>query len=183
MFPAILADGLSRGGLHRPRYKTFVTLSIVIPTSVGWLATRSHMPTSTEGNLRYSRRSIGEFHCAPPGPGSLPAVIMLHGAAIRGTADDQFHSMCAALADRGYFGEFLEYYDATDNTDSTTDQTEDFNAWFAAIHASIEALAKNPAVDPKRIAVMGFPRAPTWPLDVARCSRIRSPPSSNTTVA
>jgi len=81
---------------------------------------------------------------------------MLHGAAIRGTADDQFHSMCVMLADHGYYGVFLEYYDATDNTDSTTDEGEDFNAWFAAIHAGIDGLAKNPAVDPKRIAVMGF---------------------------
>ena len=81
---------------------------------------------------------------------------MLHGAAIRGTHNDQFQSICAALADHGYYSEFLEYYDATDNTDSTTDQAENFNAWFAAIHSSIDALAKNPAVDPKRIAVMGF---------------------------
>ena len=80
---------------------------------------------------------------------------MLHGAAIRGTSDDRFHQMCTMLADHGYYAEFLEYYDAADNTDSTAD-AEIFNAWLGAIHAGIEALGKNPAVDPKRIAVMGF---------------------------
>ncbi len=136
--------------------RTFIKVAIVIAAVALWLATRSHMPTSTESDLQYAGRPLAEFHCAPSGPGPHPAVVMLHGAALRGTADQQFHSMCAALAGHGYYGEFLEYYDATDNTDSTTDQTEDFNAWFAAIQASIEALAKNSAVDPKRIAVMGF---------------------------
>ena len=81
---------------------------------------------------------------------------MLHGAAIRGTGGEQFHAMCAMLADHGYYGEFLEYYDAADNTDSAIDEADDFQAWSAAIGAGVDALAKNPAVDPKRIALMGF---------------------------
>jgi carboxymethylenebutenolidase len=81
---------------------------------------------------------------------------MLHGAAVRGVGSDQFQTMCARLAEHGYYAEFIEYYDATENSDPTTDEAEDFRAWFGAIDAGIVALAKNPSIDPKRIAVMGF---------------------------
>ncbi len=64
--------------------------------------------------------------------------------------------MCTKLAARGYYTEFIEYYDATENSDPETNPSEDFRAWFAVLDSGIETLGKNPAVDPNRIAVMGF---------------------------
>ncbi len=64
--------------------------------------------------------------------------------------------MCAALADRGYYAEFIEYFDAIDNSDSTTDAIGNFGAWVEAIDSGIEALGQAPGIDPHRIAVMGF---------------------------
>jgi carboxymethylenebutenolidase len=135
---------------------TFFKASIVVLAAVLWIMTRSSGPPSIQGNLQLSGRPVGEFHCAPRGTGPYPVVIMLHGAAMRGTADDEFHAMCLKLANHGYYGQFIEYYDATENSDSTIDASENFEAWFGAIGAALDALDKNPAVDPKRIALMGF---------------------------
>ncbi len=137
-------------------WRRTIQVSIIVLAILVWIMTRSRAPHSIEGALQYSGRPIGEFHCVPKTPGPHPAVIMLHGAALRGTSDEQFRTMCAMLADHGYYGEFLEYYDAAENSDSTVDAPGNFEAWFAAIHAGIDALAKNPAVDPKRIALVGF---------------------------
>lgn len=134
-----------------------VAQAAVIALAVAiWLFTRSHAPHSIQSDLHYNGRPIEEFHCVPSSPGPHPAVIMLHGAANRGASNDQFVDMCSMLAAHGYYGEFIEYYDATDNTDSNPDARQNFDAWFGAIHAALDALAKNPAVDPKRIAIMGF---------------------------
>jgi dienelactone hydrolase len=121
-----------------------------------WLATRGPIERSSDDEFAFDARSIGEFHCAPPGPGRYPAVILLHGAGYRGMGHDDFAAMCSALADRGYYAEFIEYFDAAGNSDPTTDAMDNFRTWTAAIHSGIASLARNSAVDSKRIAVMGF---------------------------
>jgi dienelactone hydrolase len=50
----------------------------------------------------------------------------------------------------------IEYFDAAGNSDPTTDAMDNFRTWTAAIHSGIASLARNSAVDSKRIAVMGF---------------------------
>jgi carboxymethylenebutenolidase len=120
-----------------------------------WIASRSPVERSSDGEFGFDAQSIGEFHCAP-GAGRHPAVILLHGAGYRGLGHDDFEAMCSALADRGYYAEFIEYLDAGGNSDPTTDAMDNFRTWTTAIHAGITSLARNPAIDPKHIAVMGF---------------------------
>jgi dienelactone hydrolase len=127
-----------------------VTLAIAVVA-----LSRGRLLLSSDGEFSFNRKSIEEFHCSPGGS-HLPAVILLHGAGYRGTGTEEFERMCAALAKRGYYAEFIEYFDATENADPTTDPMDNFAAWTGAIHAGVEALGRNLEVDPKRIAVMGF---------------------------
>lgn len=123
---------------------------------VAVLATRNydnrHRP---KGTFTYNGNAIEEFHCSP-GPGKHPAVILLHGAGYRGFLNDAFEAMCTDLAHRGYYTEFIEYFDATENTDPTVDPMHNFDSWMGAINRGIEALRKNPEVEPNRIALIGF---------------------------
>ncbi len=131
------------------------TLAVIGVAFAIWMKSRGPLERSSGGELTFNGRPLAEFHCSP-GAGRYPAVILLHGAGYRGLGHDDFETMCTALAAHGYFAEFLEYFDASGNTDPATDGIDNFQTWTAAIHAGIKALAKNPAVDSKRIALMGF---------------------------
>jgi carboxymethylenebutenolidase len=120
-----------------------------------WATSRAPIERSARGQLTFNGRPLEEFHCSP-GAGRHPAVILLHGAGYRGLGHDDFETMCSALAAHGYFVEFIEYFDASGNTDPATNAIDNFQTWTAAIHSGIETLARNPAVDPTRIALMGF---------------------------
>lgn len=133
------------------------SLLIVAIAIAMWIASRGSSPErSSSGEFSFDGTQVEEFHCLPAAAGRHPAVLLLHGAGYRGQNHDEFETMCGALADHGYYAEFIEYYDATPNTDPTTDAMENFKTWTAAIHSGIESLARNPAIDPKRIALMGF---------------------------
>jgi dienelactone hydrolase len=84
---------------------------------------------------------------------------MLHGASPRKEAgNDEFEKMCGELADRGYYTEFIEYYSQTPAVGARDPSgiRKYFPIWLAEIHSGIEALDQNPAVDPHRVAMMGF---------------------------
>ncbi len=152
------ADDARDGGAFRfSPLRIASSLLLVAIAIVLWIASRSpSSERSSSGEFGFNGAPIEEFHCLPTGSGRHPAVILLHGAGYRGMNHDEFDTMCGALADRGYYAEFIEYYDATPNSDPTTDPMENFKTWTAAIHSAIESLARNPAIDPKRIALMGF---------------------------
>ena len=66
---------------------------------------------------------------------------------------------CAASSpDLGYYVEFIEYYSQTDavGPEQPAQMREDFPIWLEEIHSGLDALDKNPAVDPHRVALMGF---------------------------
>ena len=131
------------------------TLTVVAVGIAVWALSRAPLERSSGGELTFNGRPLEEFHCSP-GAGRYPAVILLHGAGYRGLGHDDFETMCTALAAHGYFAEFIEYFDAGGNTDPATDAIDNFQTWTAAIHSGIETLARNPVIDPKRIAVMAF---------------------------
>ncbi len=90
---------------------------------------------------------------------AAPAVVMLHGASPRRDAgNDEFEEMCGQLADLGYYTEFIEYFSQTEavGPGQPSAMRKYFPVWLAEIHSGIEALDKNPAVDPHRIAMLGF---------------------------
>ena len=136
--------------------RPIAALIVIVLAATMWISSRAESPRWIAGEYQSNGKTVQEFHCTPAGSGRHPAVIILHGAGYRGTLNDQFETICSALAARGYYAEFIEYYDTTENSDPTTNAADDFRAWFAGIHSGVEALGKNPAVDPKRIAVMGF---------------------------
>ena len=95
----------------------------------------------------------------PKGSGPHPAVVMLHGASTRKDAGNaEYEKMCGELADLGYYVEFIEYYSQTDavGPGQPVQMKEDFPIWLEEIHSGLDALDKNPSVDPHRVALMGF---------------------------
>jgi len=84
---------------------------------------------------------------------------MLHGATDRKDAGNAaYEKMCGDLAGLGYYTEFIEYYSQTDavGPGQPVQMKEDFPIWLAEIHSGLDALDKNPSVDPHRVAMMGF---------------------------
>jgi dienelactone hydrolase len=111
----------------------------------------------TKGSFESAGRSVEEFHCVPSGPGAHPAVILLHGLSFPGAGNETFESMCTDLAAHGYFAEFIEFYGERGPA-NIGDPSRDrhFPFWMAEIHSGLDALDSNPAVDPKRVALVGF---------------------------
>jgi len=133
-----------------------ISLIVVAVAIALWFAARPSSDRSISSELMFNGAPVEEFHCVPKSAGPHPAVILLHGAGYRGQNHEEFDAMCGALADHGYYAEFIEYFDATPNSDPTTDPMDNFRAWTAAIHFGIDSMARNRAIDPRRIALMGF---------------------------
>lgn len=113
---------------------------------------------SVRGEFQSGGKTVEEFHCAPPGAGPYPAVLLLHGAGYAILASEDFEAMCTKLADHGFYAEYLEYYSRTDPVAPgfKPDIAKEFPVWLDEIHDGIASLRKNPAVDPERIGLMGF---------------------------
>jgi len=131
-------------------------LALIVVAIAVWMSTRSSLERSSGDKFNFKGNPIEVFHCAPASAGPHPAVILLHGAGYRGQGHDEFEAMCRSLANRGYYAEFIEYFDASSNSDPTVEPIENLAAWVGSIELGIKLLARNPAVDPKRIGVMGF---------------------------
>jgi carboxymethylenebutenolidase len=126
-----------------------IFLCLAASAHAGWIA----------GEFTSDGKPVHEYHCVPKGSGPHPAVVLLHGASARkdvGNAD--FEQMCGKLAGLGYYTEFIEYFSQTDAVGAgQRDQIrQDFPIWLDEIHSGLDALEKNPAVDPHRVALMGF---------------------------
>ncbi len=112
-----------------------------------------------KGEFSSGGKPVNEYHCVPKGNGPHPAVVMLHGATQRKDAGNpEYEKMCGELAELGYYVEFIEYYSQTDAIDvgRAAEMRENFPTWLEEIHSGLDALDKNPAVDPHRVALMGF---------------------------
>jgi carboxymethylenebutenolidase len=112
-----------------------------------------------KGEFTSNGKPVQEYHCVPKGSGPHPAVVMLHGATIRKDAGNpEYEKMCGELADLGYYVEFIEYYSQTDavGPGQPAQMAQNFPTWLEEIHSGLDALDKNPVVDPHRVALMGF---------------------------
>jgi dienelactone hydrolase len=111
------------------------------------------------GEFSSGGKPVHEYHCVPRGIGPHPAVMMLHGASQRKNAgNEEYEKICGALADLGYYTEFVEYYSQTEavGPGQPVLMKQDFPTWLEEIHSGLDALDRNPAVDPHRVALMGF---------------------------
>jgi carboxymethylenebutenolidase len=112
-----------------------------------------------KGEFTSGGKPVQEYHCVPKGNGPHPAVVMLHGASERkDSGNPEYEKMCTELADLGYYTEFIEYYSQTDavGPEQPVQMKEDFPIWLEEIYSGLDALDKNPAVDPHRVALLGF---------------------------
>jgi len=132
--------------------RTFVVAFLLFAASnahAGWV----------KGEFTSGGKPVQEYHCRPKGGGPHPAVVMLHGATIHKDAGNpEYEKMCGELADLGYYVEFIEYYSQTDaiGAGQPALMPQNFPTWLEEIHSGLDALDKNPAVDPHRVALMGF---------------------------
>jgi carboxymethylenebutenolidase len=123
------------------------------------LASSSTYAGWTAGQFMSNGKPVGEHHCVPAGNGPHPAVVLLHGAeAHQGDGDRVFEPMCETLAKRGYYAEAIEYYSQTGAVGIREPgmMKKDFPIWMGEIVDGLSAMAKNPDVEPHRIAMMGF---------------------------
>jgi carboxymethylenebutenolidase len=66
--------------------------------------------------------------------------------------------VCGDLAAQGYYAEIIEYYGAGEEVVPGEQEKirQSFVGWVGKLHGGLDALGKNPAVDPKHIGVMGY---------------------------
>ena len=124
-----------------------------------FLAASSAQAGWVKGEFTSGGKPVNEYHCAPTGGGPHPAVVMMHGASQRkDSGNPEYEKMCGELADLGYYVEFIEYYSQTDavGPGQPVQMKEDFPIWLEEIHSGLDALDRNPSVDPHRVALMGF---------------------------
>ncbi|MGO9449614.1 MAG: dienelactone hydrolase family protein [Candidatus Binataceae bacterium] len=121
------------------------------------------------GEFQSDGKPVTEYHCAPSSPGPHPAVILLHGGAPQGADGSAFEDMCDKIAQAGYFAEFIEYYSQTGGLGpfSPSGPVLNFPIFEREIESGIDALDKNPAVDPSRLGIMGFSLGADLALAVA----------------
>ena len=104
-------------------------------------------------------KPVEEYHCVPSGKGPFPAIVLLHGATpVKGRNNQPMERICTDLAAQGYYTDYVEYYSQTPavGPGQPAKFREYFPVWLAEIKAGIDALGKNPDVDPHRIGMMGF---------------------------
>ncbi len=117
------------------------------------------------GQFESAGKPVEDFYCVPRAPGAHPAVILLHGAVPRGSADDDFAGMCRKLAAAGYYAMFVEYYSQAGPARAGDRPVlgkgfaawvnGNFPTWTREIVSAIDVLGQNPAVERDRIALIG----------------------------
>ena len=138
--------------MHRVSSAALATLILIFSARLahaGWV----------KGEFMSAGQPVEEHHCVPTGAGLHPAIILLHGASPKkGLGDEAFEQICTDLAAQGYYTEFIEYYSQTEAVGVGRPKLmmQDFPIWLAEIKSGLEDLDRNPAIDPHRIAMMGF---------------------------
>ncbi len=115
------------------------------------------MQTITQSHLTFENggKTIRVDAYLPATNGNvLPAIVALHGA---GGDVHGMNQWAAMLAEQGFAVYLLHYFDRTD-TQSADKPTilRNFPIWMKTLWDAISFVEKQPAVDPKRIALLGF---------------------------
>lgn len=98
------------------------------------------------------------YACAPNSKQPGPAVILIHGAEVHGAGYHDMEQVCGDLAEQGYYAEMIEYYAPGEEVVPGEQQKirQSFVGWVKKLHDGLDAIGHNPAVDPKRVGVMGY---------------------------
>jgi carboxymethylenebutenolidase len=126
-----------------------VTLLIGVgPARAAW--TKS---TYTSGG-----QPVEVYACAPDSKAPAPAVILIHGAEVHGAGYHNMERVCSDLAAQGYYAEMIEYYAPGEEVVPGEQEKirQSFVGWVKKLHDGLDAIGKNPAVNPKHVGVMGY---------------------------
>jgi dienelactone hydrolase len=112
----------------------------------------------TKSTYTSGGQPVEVYACAPESKDPAPAVILIHGAEVHGAGYHNLERICADLAAQGYYAEMIEYYAAGEEVvPGEQDKVRaSFVGWVKKLHEGLDELGKNPAVNPKRIGVMGY---------------------------
>ncbi|MDO8434919.1 MAG: dienelactone hydrolase family protein [Candidatus Binatus sp.] len=149
--------------MHRLSIAALTTILLIFNSQLAhanWIA----------GDFASAGKPVEEHHCVPAGSGPHPAIVLLHGASPKiGLGDAAFEQMCTDLAAQGYYTEFIEYYSQTGAVGAGRPLMikQEFPIWLAEIKSGIDDLDKNAAVDPHRVAMMGFSLGAFLSLSIA----------------
>ena len=112
----------------------------------------------TKSEYVSSGQPVEVYACAPDSKQPRPAVILIHGAEVHGAGYHDMEQVCGDLAAQGYYAEMIEYYAPGEEVvpGEREKVRQSFAGWVKKLHDGLGALVKNPAVDPKRIGVMGY---------------------------
>lgn len=114
------------------------------------------------GEFQSGGKPVSEHHCAPETPGAHPAIIILYQGLGYSYEQDQYEDMCLDLAEHGYFAESIEYFSQTGVPSTMTlsaasaADAANLPTFEREVKSGLDTLANNPAVDSKRVALMGF---------------------------
>jgi carboxymethylenebutenolidase len=115
-----------------------------------------------QGEFQSGDKPVSEHHCTPETPGAHPAVIILYQGLGYSYLQDQYEDMCLDLAEHGYFAESIEYFSQTGVPSTMTlsaasaADAANLPTFEREVKSGLDTLAKNPAVDSKHVALMGF---------------------------
>jgi len=131
---------------------------IWLTLAVAFLSTNGIAFAWTQGEFLSGGQPVQHYVCASNAGGPGPAVILLHGAEVHGSGYHDMERICMDLAAQGYYADMIEYYGQGEEVvpGEREEIRKYFGPWSHKIHDGLEALSKNAAVDPKRIAVMGY---------------------------
>jgi carboxymethylenebutenolidase len=130
-------------------------LSVVVTLLIGAGSARAAWTKSTYTS---DGQPVEVYACAPDSKQTGPAVILIHGAEVHGAGYHNMEQVCGDLAAQGYYAEMIEYYAPGEEVVPGEQEKirQSFVGWVKKLHDGLDALGKNPAVDPKRVGVMGY---------------------------
>ncbi len=130
-------------------------LSVVVTLAIGAGPARAEWARSQYVS---GGQPVDVYACAPDSKQPGPAVILIHGAEVHGAGYHNMEQVCGDLAAQGYYAEMIEYYAPGEEVVPGEQEKirQSFVGWVKKLHDGLNALGHNPAVDPKRVGVMGY---------------------------
>lgn len=130
-------------------------LAIIATLLIGAVPARAAW---TKSEYTSGGQPVEVYYCVADSKQAHPAVILIHGAEVHGAGYHNMEQVCGDLAEQGYYAEMIEYYAPGEEVVPGEQEKirQSFVGWVKKLHDGLTALGQNPAVDPKRIGVMGY---------------------------
>ncbi len=112
----------------------------------------------TKSTYTSGGQPVEVYACAPDSKAPAPAVILIHGAEVHGAGYHNMERVCSDLAAQGYYAEMIEYYAPGEEVVPGEQEKirQSFVGWVKKLHDGLDAIGKNPAINPKHVGVMGY---------------------------